>query len=76
MNPFVHFMASPAGRILRIVIGSTVIAWGLLAVGGNDGTLITAAGALPILTAVFNICVIGLLVGDPISGSKVLAANS
>jgi hypothetical protein len=76
MNPFVRFMASPAGRILRIVAGSAAIAWGLLAVGGSDGALIAAVGALPILTGVFNICVVGPLLGDPVSGSKVRAANS
>jgi hypothetical protein len=74
VNPFVRFMASPAGRILRIVAGSAVIAWGLLAIGGIDGALIAVAGALPVLT--FNICVVGPLLGDPVSGSKVRAVNS
>jgi hypothetical protein len=76
MNPFIRFIASPAGRILRIVAGSATIAWGVLAIGGDDGMLIAAAGVLPILTGVFNICVVGPLIGGPISGSKVRAANS
>jgi hypothetical protein len=76
MNPFNRFMASPAGRILRIVAGSAIIAWGVLTIGDGDGMLIVAAGVLPILTGVFNICVVGPLIGGPISGSKVRAANS
>jgi hypothetical protein len=76
MNPFILFMASPAGRILRVVAGIAIIAWGMLAIGGDNGMLIAAAGALPILTGVFNICVVGPLMGGPISGSKVHTANS
>ena len=29
MNPFISFMASTAGRVLRIVAGLALIAWGL-----------------------------------------------
>jgi hypothetical protein len=70
MKAFVGFMASPAGRILRIVAGSAIIAWGLLVVGEPNGKIIAAVGALPILTGVFNICVVGPLFGSPLSGSK------
>lgn len=30
MNPFVSFMASPAGRIVRVVAGIALITWGLI----------------------------------------------
>jgi hypothetical protein len=76
MNAFIRFMASPAGRILRIVAGSGIIAWGLLVTGGTDGMVIAAVGAVPILTGALNICVVGPLVGGPLSGSKARATNS
>ncbi len=71
MNAFVRFMASPAGRILRIVAGGAIIYLGLSVIGGSNGRMITAVGLLPILTGAFNICVIAPLFGKPLSGSKV-----
>jgi hypothetical protein len=76
MNLFIRFMASPAGRILRIVAGSAIIAWGMLAIGGDSGMLIAAVGTLPILTGALNICVVGPLMGAPFSGSKVRATDN
>ena len=75
MNALFRFMASAAGRILRVVAGGALIAYGLLAVGGSNGNLIAVIGVLPILTGALNICVIAPLFGKPLSGSKVLAAN-
>ena len=70
MKSFVRFMASAAGRILRIVAGAGLIAWGLLGVGGNDGYILAAIGALPMLTGLLNVCAVGPLFGAPLSGSK------
>jgi hypothetical protein len=75
MNAFIRFMASPAGRILRIVAGSAIIASGLMVTGGSKGMLIAAIGLLPILTGAFNICVIGPLFGKPLIGSKARVSN-
>ncbi len=76
MSAFIRFMASPAGRILRIVAGAAIIAYGLMVVGGSNGNLIAAIGILPILTGTLNICVIAPLFGKPLSGSKVAASSS
>ena len=70
MNIFVKFMASPIGRIIRIVAGVGLIAWGLMAVGGTTGNILAGIGVLPLLTGTFNICAIGPLLGAPLSGSK------
>ena len=40
MNPFVKFMASPAGRITRIIAGIVLIALGLLVVHGVGGIIL------------------------------------
>ena len=37
MSPFVKFMISPVGRILRIVAGIALIAWGLMGLSGATG---------------------------------------
>jgi len=75
MNPFVRFMASPAGRIIRILAGIGLIVWGLLGIGGVNGYIVAAVGAAPLLTGVFDICVIGPLLGSPLSGRKIRAES-
>lgn len=74
MNPLITFMASTAGRGIRIVAGGGIIAWGLIGshADTNTGLIIAALGALPVFTGLLNICVIGPLLGGPVSGSKAL----
>ena len=76
MNPFVRFMASAAGRILRILAGIGLIAWGLLGMGGTNGYIVAGIGAAPLLTGIFDICLFAPLLGCPINGGKVRAADS
>lgn len=58
MKMLVNFMNAPIGRITRVVAGSGLIAWGMLGMGDTTGYYIAAAGVVPILTGLFNICVI------------------
>jgi hypothetical protein len=73
MNPFVKFMASPAGRIVRIVAGAALIAWGLLGIGGTTGVIVAVVGAVPLLAGLFDFCVFAPLFGNPVSGKKIRA---
>lgn len=75
MNPFVKFMASPAGRIIRIVAGVVLIAWGLLGLGGTTGIIVAVVGAVPLLAGLFDVCLFVPLFGNPISGPKIRAAK-
>ena len=75
MNFLVTFMATAAGRLIRIVAGLGLIGWGLAGVGGSDGYLIAAIGALPLFTGLMNICLIAPLLGGPVSGAKTRAAS-
>lgn len=75
MNPFVKFMASPAGRIVRIVAGVVLIAWGLLSLGGTTGIIVAVVGAVPLLAGLFDVCLFAPLFGNPISGPKIRAAK-
>lgn len=72
MNLITTFMASPVGRGIRVLAGGGLIAWGLVGMGTSSpvGITIAAIGVLPILTGVFNICLLGPLLGAPLSGSK------
>jgi len=72
MNPFISFMASPAGRITRIIAGLALILWGL---GGTGGIVMAVVGAVPLLAGLFDFCVFAPLFGAPMSGPKIRAAN-
>jgi hypothetical protein len=73
MNPFVKFMASTAGRIVRIVAGIALIAVGLLVIGGTGGIIVAVVGAVPLLAGLFDFCVFAPLFGAPLSGPKIRA---
>ncbi|CCQ73645.1 DUF2892 domain-containing protein [Magnetospira sp. QH-2] len=70
MNAFTSFMASPAGRLIRIFAGGALVTWGIWGIGGTDGMIIAALGTGPMLTGLFNICLVGPLFGCPLRGSK------
>ena len=71
MNPFVSFMASPAGRIIRIVAGVALIVWGLMGLTGTAGIIVVVIGLLPLVAGVFDFCVFAPLFGAPLSGAKI-----
>ncbi len=76
MNPVFKFLASPAGRITRIVVGILLIAWGFF---GNMtpwvGYLLMVIGLVPLLAGVFDFCVFAPLFGAPLSGPKIRAGK-
>jgi hypothetical protein len=67
---FAEFMSSPLGRGLRVVFGGVLIYVGLSVVQGVAGTIIAAAGVVPIATGLLNVCLIGPLIGAPMKGSS------
>jgi len=75
MNAFVKFMASTSGRIVRILAGIALIAWGLLGLGGTTGIIVAVIGAVPFLAGVFDFCLFAPLFGNSMSGPKIRAAK-
>jgi hypothetical protein len=72
-NPFVTFMSSTTGRIVRIVGGLLVIALGLFVVQSTGGIIIAVLGAVPLLAGIFDFCVFAPVFGTPWSGKKIRA---
>jgi hypothetical protein len=70
MNPFVKFMVSPAGRIIRIVAGIALIAWAFLGLSGAATIAVAVVGLVPLLAGVFDFCVFAPLFGGHLSGPK------
>lgn len=71
MNPFVNFMASKVGRIVRIIAGIALIAWGLLGLSGTVGILVAAVGLVPLLAGLFDVCVFAPLFKNPFRGPEI-----
>ena len=75
MNPFVTFMASSTGRLVRIVAGIALVLWGLLGLGGTTGIVLAVFGLLPLVAGLFDFCVFAPLFGAPLSGPKIRAGQ-
>jgi hypothetical protein len=73
MNPFVSFMASVSGRVVRVVAGIALIVWGIWGLGGVIGAIVAVVGAVPLLAGAFDVCVFAPLFGNPFQGKDIRA---
>lgn len=76
MNPFCVFMASTAGRAIRVVAGLALIAWGLAGLGGTAGVIVAVIGLVPLLAGLFDVCLFAPLFGCPMRGAEIRSAGS
>jgi hypothetical protein len=74
MNAFFGFIASPAGRLVRIIAGLALILIGLLALGGIWGWILAIVGLVPLLAGLFDRCVFAPLFGLPFVGPRLREA--
>jgi hypothetical protein len=74
MNPFVKFMASPAGRVTRVVAGIVLVALGIF-MHSVGGIIVAVVGLVPLLAGLFDFCVFAPLFGAPMSGPKIRAGK-
>ena len=70
MNALFGFLASPAGRIIRIVAGLALILVGLLAVQGLGGWILAIIGLVPLAAGLFDWCLFAPLFGLPFVGPR------
>ncbi len=69
---FVRFMASTAGRAIRIVAGILLALVGLYVVGGTGGLVLAFVGAVPFVAGLFNFCLFAPFFGGPLLGRKLI----
>ena len=74
MKAFFKFIASPAGRIIRIVAGVALIVVGLLVLEGVAGWILAVVGLVPLAAGLFDRCVFAPLFGLPFVGPKLRQA--
>lgn len=67
---FARFMSTPAGRLLRIVLGIVIIYIGVI-MDKPLGYVLEVIGLVPIIAGALNICLIGKLLGAPLKGSDI-----
>jgi hypothetical protein len=68
MNALFAFLASPAGRVVRVLAGLALILIGLLLVQGTWGWGLALVGLVPLLAGLFDYCVFAPLARLPFSG--------
>ena len=76
MNPFVFFLASNTGRLVRIIGGLALVVLGRFGLSGMPALVVMLMGIVPLLAGTFDICVFAPLFGAPLSGSKIRAGSS
>jgi len=68
---FARFMSSPAGRLLRVVVGLAIIGYGYTHRAETTGVVLMVVGLVPLAAGAFNWCLISALLGGPFSGARV-----
>lgn len=71
---FSQFMASTAGRVLRIVAGLALIVIGLM-MQSTGGYVLAAVGLFPLAAGVFDWCIFAPLLGMPFTGKAIRACR-
>ena len=76
MNPFIAFLASRNGRIVRIVAGLVLVLWGFFGIANvTTAIIVVVVGLVPLLAGIFDVCVFAPLFGAPFSGPKIRAGK-
>lgn len=75
MNPLIAFLASTAGRIIRVVAGIALLIWGIWGLGGAAGIIVALIGAVPLLAGLFDFCVFAPLFKNPFKGRDIRAGS-
>ena len=67
---FARFVASPAGRIVRVVAGLLLIYVGW-SIGSTMGWVLLVIGLVPLSAGLLDLCFVSALLGGPIQGKQI-----
>jgi Inner membrane protein YgaP-like, transmembrane domain len=62
MPTLIHFFNGASGRLLRVVLGVTLIGFGLLVLSGTSGAILALVGLVPIGLAMWGRCLLEAVV--------------
>jgi len=74
MKGFFRFIASPTGRVVRVVAGLVLIVVGIWLVQGVGRWILTIVGLVPLAAGVFDWCVFAPLFRLPFIGPSLRRA--
>ena len=74
-SAFARFINSPLGRVVRIVAGLGLIAWGYIQHGSGIGLAFMLVGLVPLAAGAFDWCIISALLGGPLSGARIRSGS-
>jgi hypothetical protein len=69
-------MATTTGRLVRIVAGLALVAWGTWGLQETARGVVIVIGLVPLLAGLFDFCVISALLSGPFWGRAIRAARS
>ena len=69
---FPQLMATPMGRIIRVVAGAVLIAIGI-AMKSTGGYVLAIIGALPLVAGILDVCIFAPLFKMPFAGKAIRA---
>jgi hypothetical protein len=68
---FATFMASTAGRALRIIAGLALIGVGIFVIADTIGYALALIGLVPLLAGALDVCLFAPVFGAPFKGDEV-----
>jgi hypothetical protein len=76
-SAFARFINSSVGRVLRVVAGAGLSAWGYVQYGSGSGAglALMLVGLVPLAAGLFDWCLISALLGGPLSGARIRNAS-
>jgi hypothetical protein len=74
-NGFAQFMATPAGRLARIIAGLALVVLGIWGLQGTARVVTVVIGLVPLLAGLFDVCAISALLSGPFAGKAIRAAQ-
>ncbi|MHB8624768.1 MAG: YgaP family membrane protein [Aggregatilineales bacterium] len=71
----IKFLASPAGRLVRIIAGIVLVAVGLFVMQNTAGIVLAVIGLVPLLAGLLDVCIFAPLFGASFSGKAIRATK-
>lgn len=72
-SAFGQFLASGAGRVLRIALGVALIIWAWWGLAGTARFVVAIVGLIPLGAGVFDRCLFSWIFGGPSHGREIRA---
>ena len=72
---FARFINTPAGRVVRIIVGIILIVWGYTIADTGLGIVLMIIGLFPLVAGVFDLCLASALLGGPVKGETLRSSK-